>query len=278
MEFSSVEETEEFYNLFAKVTGFSVRKDDVKRDKNQNIVSRKWVCSKEGYRHRVCLENENRKREPKAVTRVGCEATFRIGFNKQMNKWVVKEFMMIIIILCQIMDYMVQQSGGYNNVGFTKKDLYNHVDADRRVQMRDGDTEGALAYLCGKFEMDPSFYYKYNVDEDNRLANLFWADSTKSMTHCSKMPEFVNTHNAFINIEDSIEDMVWDMPSLLNHNMEGGSRHGTNEFSQNVSLTFFKQHLAHFEWSETSLNDSWLDHHEPLYIRILGASSTYHNQ
>ena len=33
----------------------------------------------------------------------------------------------------QIMDYMVQQSGGYNNVGFTKKDLYNHVDADRRV-------------------------------------------------------------------------------------------------------------------------------------------------
>ena len=31
-----------------------------------------------------------------------------------------------------------------------------------------------------------------------------------------------------------------DMPSLLNHNMEGGSRYETNEFSQNVSLTFFK--------------------------------------
>ncbi|RVX10646.1 Protein FAR1-related sequence 5 [Vitis vinifera] len=185
MEFSSVDEAEEFYNLFAKVTGFSVRKDDVKRDKNQNIVS---------------------------LTRVGCEATFRIGFNKQMNKWVVKEFMVdhnhplveqknvqflrshrviknadkaqlnamrgVGIGTSQIMDYMVQQSGGYNNVGFTKKDLYNHVDADRRVHLRDGDAEGALAYLCGKSEMDPSFYYKYNVDEDNHLANLFWADST----------------------------------------------------------------------------------------------------
>ncbi|RVW86593.1 Protein FAR1-related sequence 5 [Vitis vinifera] len=125
MEFSSVEEAEEFYNLFAKVTGFSVRKDDVKRDKNQNIVSR----------------------------------------------------------TSQIMDYMVQQSGGYNNVGFTKKDLYNHVDADRRVHLRDGDAEGALAYLCGKSEMDPSFYYKYNVDEDNRLANLFWADSTSKLDY-----------------------------------------------------------------------------------------------
>ena len=49
MEFSSIEDIEEFYNLFAKVIEFSVRKDDVKRDKNQNIVSSKWVCSKEGY-------------------------------------------------------------------------------------------------------------------------------------------------------------------------------------------------------------------------------------
>ena len=49
MEFSSIDDIEEFYNLFAKVIEFSVRKDDVKRDKNQNIVSSKWVCSKEGY-------------------------------------------------------------------------------------------------------------------------------------------------------------------------------------------------------------------------------------
>ncbi|RVW78093.1 Protein FAR1-related sequence 5 [Vitis vinifera] len=134
-----------------------------------------------------------------------------------MNKWVVKEFMAdhnhplveqknvqflrshrviknadkaqlnamrgVGIGTSQIMDYMVQQSGGYNNVGFTKKDLYNHVDADRRVHLRDGDAEGALAYLCGKSEMDPSFYYKYNVDEDNHLANLFWADSTSKLDY-----------------------------------------------------------------------------------------------
>ncbi|XP_059597897.1 protein FAR1-RELATED SEQUENCE 5 [Vitis vinifera] len=101
MEFSSVDEAEEFYNLFAKVTGFSVRKDDVD----------------------------------------------------------------IIMLASQ------------------KKDLYNHVDADRRVHLRDGDAEGALAYLCGKSEMDPSFYYKYNVDEDNHLANLFWADSTSKLDY-----------------------------------------------------------------------------------------------
>ncbi|KAL6331791.1 hypothetical protein AAG906_020133 [Vitis piasezkii] len=51
-----------------------------------------------------------------------------------------------------------------------------------------------------------------------------------------KCPKFVNTHNAFIHNEDSIEEMG-DMPSLLNHNMEGGSRHETNEFSQNIRVT-----------------------------------------
>ena len=50
----------------------------------------------------------------------------------------------------QIMDYMEQQSGGCNNVGFTKKDLYNNANVNRRVQIRNGDAEGALTCLCGK--------------------------------------------------------------------------------------------------------------------------------
>ena len=38
--------------------------------------------------------------------------------------------------------------------------IYNHVDVNSRVQIRDGDAESVLAYLCGKSKMDPSFYYK----------------------------------------------------------------------------------------------------------------------
>ncbi|RVX10178.1 Protein FAR1-related sequence 5 [Vitis vinifera] len=94
-------------------------------------------------------------------------------------------------------------------------------------------------------------------------------DKFKKPRHCGKCkkvghivrkcPEFVNTHNALINIEDSIEDMG-DVPSLLNHNMEGGSRHETNEFSQNTTLGTFQN------GPETSLNDSWLELHPPNYF------------
>ena len=31
-----------------------------------------------------------------------------------------------------------------------KKDLYNNANVNRRVQIRNGDAEGALACLCGK--------------------------------------------------------------------------------------------------------------------------------
>ena len=46
-----------------KVNKFNVRKDDVKWDKNQNIASHMWVCSKKDkdkqYVWRMKIENEN---------------------------------------------------------------------------------------------------------------------------------------------------------------------------------------------------------------------------
>ena len=47
MKFNLIDKVEKFYNLYAQVTLFSVRNEDLKQDKNQNIVSCKWVCSKE---------------------------------------------------------------------------------------------------------------------------------------------------------------------------------------------------------------------------------------
>ena len=59
----------------------------------------------------------------------------------------------------QIMEYMVKQSGENQHVGFTQKDIYNHVDTECRIEIKDGDAEAALAYLCGKAEIDSFFFY-----------------------------------------------------------------------------------------------------------------------
>ena len=42
-----------------------------------------------------------------------------------------------------------------------------------RIQIKDGDVETTLVYLCKKINKFFFFFYKFNVDEESRLANLF---------------------------------------------------------------------------------------------------------
>ena len=275
MTFDSHEEAGEFYNTYGRYAGFSIRKDDLKYDKNHMAISRRWVCSREGYRSTKNADHDERVREPRGLTRVGCLATLRVKYDRKTGKWVVKDFVNdhnhplvkpcgvpflrshrgvkspdraqatslrnVGIRTSQIRDFMLQQSGGYQNIGFTTKDLYNDVASQRREEMRDGDAESALAYLSAKEELDPLFYFKYNLTEDNSLHCLFWADSTSRMdykcfgdvltfdttyrTNVYKKPFVifagVNHHNATsifgcaLLSDETVETYVWVLSTFL---------------------------------------------------------------
>ncbi|RYR30606.1 protein FAR1-RELATED SEQUENCE 5-like [Arachis ipaensis] len=76
---------------------------------------------------------------------------------------------------CHIMSYIVFQKGGYDKVGFTSKDLHNHISKTRRGKVKDGDAFAVLAYLFSKADSDPLFLGKFTL-KDGRLDNLVWAD------------------------------------------------------------------------------------------------------
>ncbi|XP_020963751.1 protein FAR1-RELATED SEQUENCE 5-like [Arachis ipaensis] len=73
------------------------------------------------------------------------------------------------------MGYIVFQKGGYDKVGFTNKDLHNHISKTRRDKVKDGDAFATLAYLLSKADSDPLFLGKFTL-KDGRLDNLVWAD------------------------------------------------------------------------------------------------------
>ncbi|XP_016206731.1 protein FAR1-RELATED SEQUENCE 5-like [Arachis ipaensis] len=73
------------------------------------------------------------------------------------------------------MGYMVFQKGGYDKVGFTSKDLHNHISKTRHGKVKDGDAFAALAYLLSKVDSDPLFLGKFTL-KDGRLDNLVWAN------------------------------------------------------------------------------------------------------
>ena len=154
--------------MFAKVTNFSIQKAYLKWDKNEDMISRKQVCSRDRHRLTKCFQNENRQHDPRLLTRVGYQAAFCIGFNRKLEIWIIKQlrgyhnhhlvdiidtqFLWSYKAICnpdkaqinamrkvglktsQIIDYMVQQLGGHEHIGFTPNDIYNHVDVMHRIE------------------------------------------------------------------------------------------------------------------------------------------------
>ena len=90
--FDSEKDAHDCFNAYAKVRGFSIRKDSVKFHKNNVLVYRKWVCSRQGRRAKQHLDRLDRKRAPRAETRLGCQATFSINYDWKIEKYVIRKF------------------------------------------------------------------------------------------------------------------------------------------------------------------------------------------
>ncbi|XP_058110838.1 protein FAR1-RELATED SEQUENCE 5 [Magnolia sinica] len=92
MEFASEEAAKMFYNSYARRMGFSIRVSIYCKSKRDgSIISRRFVCSKEGFRRKRNVNNESRNKRPRAITREGCKAM--IVVKKQNNgRWVLSKF------------------------------------------------------------------------------------------------------------------------------------------------------------------------------------------
>ncbi|KAK0607928.1 hypothetical protein LWI29_022823 [Acer saccharum] len=211
-EFASVQDAEAFYKNYSLFVGFSIRKDEMRRDRHGMITIRKWVCSKQGYKDQKYIDKIDNKREPRGQTREGCHATMKIKIDRRSMMWVAREFVIehthslsppnhiqflrshrtvndseiaqlqswqtVGVKTSQVMDHLVDQSGSYSNVGHTKKDLQNRFDSVRRFEIQTSDADSVISYLTAKSEMDPQFFFNYTLDEEDHFGNLFWADST----------------------------------------------------------------------------------------------------
>ncbi|KAI4356645.1 hypothetical protein L6164_000651 [Bauhinia variegata] len=74
------------------------------------------------------------------------------------------------------MDFTTGLAGGLDKVGFTRKDLYNYAEKQRKMKVSEGDAHSALNYLQGKADSDPKFFVRHTIDDEGCLENLFWCD------------------------------------------------------------------------------------------------------
>ncbi|KAE8660548.1 hypothetical protein F3Y22_tig00116951pilonHSYRG00369 [Hibiscus syriacus] len=170
-----------FYKGFTREHGFSARKGTTRLDVEGNTrtcckarvvvtatnTNDKWVISKsyQEHNHALCTPAMTPfMRSNRAVSKADIDETTTL---KEVG-----------VGTSQVMNYLTQQAGGYHNVGFTHKDLYNALQRGKANEIVDGDVNAVIAYFDYKKYDDLGFFMTYSVGESGTLYNLIWSDST----------------------------------------------------------------------------------------------------
>ncbi|XP_072977790.1 protein FAR1-RELATED SEQUENCE 5-like [Typha angustifolia] len=212
MEFENEDKAYEFYNRYAGMVGFSVRKGWLDKSPDNVIRSRTLVCSREGFRKDKKGAKEVKR--PRPETRIGCPAritikltpggTFRItefvaDHNHQPAPPSAMHMLRSQRVLTEVhateadlsddsgttpkstSEPVVRQVESQRNVRFLPADYRITLRSKRMRAMQVGDAEAVLKYLQSMQLNDPSFFHGIQVDEDDKLTNIFWADAKSVM-------------------------------------------------------------------------------------------------
>ncbi|XP_050229334.2 protein FAR1-RELATED SEQUENCE 5-like [Mercurialis annua] len=207
---NSEEEAYKLYCDYAHAMGFSVRKaKQYYFTGSRKIRSKKYVCWKEGVKDEKESNHGNASHE-RLNSRTDCSAmvwftidkdgVYRVtkfvkDHNHEMAKHderhllrsarsvskasggVLESMINARIPLVNAFEYMVDESGGRENIGFIKKDAYNYVHELRASKIEAGDCQSLLTYFKNKTNEDGFFYWDSQLDNEGRMANFFWRDS-----------------------------------------------------------------------------------------------------
>lgn len=208
--FESDEHAYRFYNKYARLMGFNVRKDWINRSKVHGmVVSRKFTCSREGYRRKDKRDFTVKKHRKE--TRTGCLAHMIIT-RQQDGKYQVTHFeaqhnhddinpinsnMLLLELQNEFCVAQAVEVDSYHNLGpksssalsMTNTKLGardsldqlsmnydNYLHSVRERDMGKGEAGRLMGYFQRQHFENPAFFYAIQLDVDDKITNLFWAD------------------------------------------------------------------------------------------------------
>lgn len=209
MGFESENHAYDFYNSYAGRIGFSVRKDYVNRSKiDGGVASRRFTCFREGFRQKD--KRDLNVKRPRKETRIGCLAQLVISrqpdgkyrvthFEEKHNHELVAASRVRMlrsqkrVALAQVVESNAQDGSKDQSTLFSEfscqsvRDCvdhgYNTIDYSSRLsskrtrEMKEGEAGRLQQYFQTKQAKNPSFFYAMQLDAEDQIANIFWADA-----------------------------------------------------------------------------------------------------
>ncbi|KAL6874076.1 hypothetical protein ACP4OV_014158 [Aristida adscensionis] len=87
------------------------------------------------------------------------------------------------LLTCQVMDVIQKNYGGRDEVGFLLQYLYNFFSWQKKERVEGSDADYVLNHMRARQGEDSEYFFKYSVDEEGHLKNLFWSDAQSQMDY-----------------------------------------------------------------------------------------------
>ncbi|KAJ3676162.1 hypothetical protein LUZ60_003574 [Juncus effusus] len=222
--FDTLDEAFLFYASYAKKKGFGAAKRTSKK-KNGVVRNCTFRCSKGG----KCKSKGTNPKRPRQQTKTNCGA--RVNLLRDVSgKWhmssvilkhnhvftpgnskyyeshrVVNESVKRQLILndkvgirtYKTYESLQIQAGGYENLTYLEKDLHNLMSRWRNSQNAEGDAMAMFNYFKRMTDDNSDFFYDMDLDENNRLRNVFWADA-RSRAACKEFGDVVTFDTTYL--------------------------------------------------------------------------------
>ncbi|XP_042502238.1 protein FAR1-RELATED SEQUENCE 5-like [Macadamia integrifolia] len=207
--FNSENEAYDFYNSYGGILGFSIRRDFAhKSHKHKAVITcRRFVCNKAGFWREDKRDIHTKK--PRAETRIECPARMGIYLMEngyyECHDFLEKHNHPLYIsgtthFICSqrksseihsyemdladdsginpkaIFELMGRQASGTENLGYTCQDQKNYLRIKRQNSLSYGEAGSLLRYFEDQSRNNPSFTYSMQLDSDEQITNIFWAD------------------------------------------------------------------------------------------------------
>ncbi|KAH6796316.1 hypothetical protein C2S51_037302 [Perilla frutescens var. frutescens] len=210
----SFQEMYELYCLHAREVGFSVRKNTQRNNSTGVVIEKYYVCSSERLKKSSTLSTlsgeKTKRKRTRNITRTDCKASLRVKrgrdglleviehieeHNHELSRkeWshmhkshrsitrdkadLIQNMISSGMRANDSYRYMVKEAGGEHMVGHTIKDHQNFVNRMKMKQIEVGDAQSFVDMLCQDRAEDEGFFYRFKLDSDGRLSNVFWRDS-----------------------------------------------------------------------------------------------------
>lgn len=112
------------------------------------------------------------------------------------HKSLIETFGQANIRTSQLMSVLEIESGGLQNIGCIERDIRNEIGTIRQ-ERKLHDAQLLIEHFRDMKELNPSFYYAFEEDEEGRLKHCFWADglSRKAYHHFGDVVVFDTTYD-----------------------------------------------------------------------------------